>query len=111
MAKLYANENMPLPVVEYLRELGHDVETSRDAGRSNQRISDQEVLRYAADRGRAVLTLNRVDFHDLHKAGQIPHEGIVRCTEDKDFSALATRIHKAIGQTADLTGQLVRVTR
>jgi hypothetical protein len=32
VAHLYANENFPLPVVEALRRLGHDVLTSREAG-------------------------------------------------------------------------------
>lgn len=32
MARLYANENFPLPVVEVLRRLGHDVLTAGEAG-------------------------------------------------------------------------------
>ena len=32
MARLYANENFPLPVVEELRHLGHDVLTMQEAG-------------------------------------------------------------------------------
>src|SRR5471030_1143789 len=93
LAKLYANENMPLPVVERLRQLGHDVQTSHESGRANQRVPDNEVLQYATESGRAVLTLNRVDFHALHKAGGIAHAGIVTCTENRDFHALADRIH------------------
>ncbi|WP_442484067.1 DUF5615 family PIN-like protein [Aeoliella sp. SH292] len=31
MARLYANENFPLPIVQRLRELGHDVLTTLDA--------------------------------------------------------------------------------
>ena len=30
MARLYANENFPLPVVNELRRLGHDVLTTQD---------------------------------------------------------------------------------
>jgi uncharacterized protein DUF5615 len=44
---LYANENFPLPTVEALRQLGHDVQTSQDAGRANRKIPDEEVLEYA----------------------------------------------------------------
>ena len=32
MARLYANENSPLPVVEGLRHLGRDVPTMQEAG-------------------------------------------------------------------------------
>jgi hypothetical protein len=47
MARLYPNENFPLPVVEELRRLGHDTLTSRDAGKSGQAMPDEEVLRLA----------------------------------------------------------------
>ncbi len=93
LAKLYANENIPLPVVEHLRVLSHDVLTSLESGKANQRIPDDEVLEFAAESGRAVLTLNRIDFQLLHKARKISHAGIVTCTVDRDFQALAYRIH------------------
>lgn len=44
MARLYADEDFPLPVVEELRRLGHDVRTAQDAGRAGQSIGDPEVL-------------------------------------------------------------------
>jgi hypothetical protein len=34
MAKLYSNENFPLPVVEELRQLGHDVLTIQETGKA-----------------------------------------------------------------------------
>ena len=48
MARLYANENFPLPVVHELRVLGHDVLTSGEAGTGNRAIPDDEVLAFAA---------------------------------------------------------------
>ncbi len=48
MARLYANENFPMAVVMWLRALGNDVLTTHDVGRSNQRIDDFDVLRFAA---------------------------------------------------------------
>ncbi len=33
MARLYTNENFPLPVVETLRKLGHDVLTIQETGK------------------------------------------------------------------------------
>jgi hypothetical protein len=44
IARLYADENFPLPVVEALRGFGHDVLTTQDAGMANEGIPDQEVL-------------------------------------------------------------------
>ncbi len=92
IARLYANENFPLPVVIALRELGHDVLTTRDAGKANDAIPDEEVLRFAVANGRAVITHNRRDFVRLH--GRKPdHEGILICTDNPDFSALAGKVH------------------
>ena len=62
MAKFYANENFPLPVVQGLRERGHDVLTTLEAGKANQSIEDDEALNLAASLERAVLTLNRRHF-------------------------------------------------
>jgi hypothetical protein len=38
MARLYTNENIPMPVVAELRRLGHDVLTSLDAGNANSDV-------------------------------------------------------------------------
>lgn len=85
MGHLYANENFPLPVVERLRELGHDVLTTTDAGQSDQAASDEEVLAFAILQSRAVLTLNRKHFVRLHRDHD-DHRGIVVCTFDADFN-------------------------
>lgn len=112
MASLYSNENFPKRVVEELRRLGHDVLTSYEAGRANQRVPDDQVLEYAIARNRAVLTLNRVDFIRLHKETPGTHAGIIVCTrDDADPSALAARIHAALIVHPDLSGQLIRIVR
>ncbi len=56
MALLYANENFPLQVVQVLRVLGHDVLTTSEAGNANQSTPDEEVLAYATQNQRALLT-------------------------------------------------------
>ena len=66
MARLYSNENFPLPVVQELRRLGHDVLTVQDTAQENRSIPDEEVLVFAHRQGRAVLTINRKDFLRLH---------------------------------------------
>lgn len=44
MARLYADENFPLPIVELLRSEGHDVLTTEEAGNSGAGIPDEEAF-------------------------------------------------------------------
>jgi len=67
MARLYANENFPLPVVEELRGLGHDVLTMQEAGQANQSMADESVLAFARVQGRVLLSLNRKHFIRFHR--------------------------------------------
>ena len=108
MANLYSNENFPLQVVEALRTFGHDVLTSYDSGKANQSIPDADVLAFATDEGRILVTLNRRHFIGLHRRDP-NHAGIVVCSYDPDFAALAGRIHAALIARPDIRGQLVRV--
>jgi predicted nuclease of predicted toxin-antitoxin system len=110
MAKLYSNENFPLPVVERLRSLGHDVVTIQETGKADQAMPDREVLAFAIREGRAVLTLNRLHFIRLHQQ-DASHSGIIVCTFDLDFEGQARRIHEAITSQGNLHGQLLRVNR
>lgn len=110
MARLYADEQYPYPVVELLRALGHDVLTVQEAGKANQRISDSDVLAFATSSQRAVITLNRKDFFRLHRV-QPEHAGIIACTNNRDWEALANRIHIVITAESDLQGKLIRVVR
>ena len=60
--------------------------------------------------GRAILTLNRLDFKRLHI--QVPdHAGIIICTEDPDRLGQAQRIAESVAATGELGGQLIRVYR
>lgn len=110
MARLYANENFPVEVVQRLRELGHDVLTTHDAGKSNQAIEDDLVLRFATETGRCVITINRKDFLRLHRSYP-DHAGIIICTENRDFAAFASRIDEALQSETELAGKLLRVVR
>ncbi|MFN0034328.1 MAG: DUF5615 family PIN-like protein [Saprospiraceae bacterium] len=111
MAKLYTNENMDHAVVEMLRSLNHDVLTTKDAGKANQGIPDDEVLSFAHSEKRIVVTFNYQDFKHLHRLSS-QHSGIIICTEDRDVSALAYRIHAAIeASEGNLENQLIRVNR
>ena len=110
MASFYSNENFPLPVVEALRILGHDVLTVKEAGNAEQAISDEAVLSFAHAHKRAVLTINRKHFIRLHRAIS-EHSGIVICTYDPQFTEQAERIHASVSELSNLEGVLLRVNR
>jgi hypothetical protein len=110
MARLYADENYDYRVVEELRKLGHDMLTANDAGQARQGLSDAQVLAFAISQTRAVITFNRRHFIRLHRQVQ-PHCGIIVCTDDRDWIALAARVHLAIIALPSLDNQLIRVNR
>ena len=110
MASFYTNENFPIKIVQYLREIGHDVLTSQDAGNANQRIPDDSVLEFAAKAGRILLTLNRRDFISLHEKIS-NHAGIIVCTQNTDLREQTEQIDKAVRETGEMSGKLIRVNR
>jgi predicted nuclease of predicted toxin-antitoxin system len=109
VAALYADENVPPELSDRLRALGHDVLTALADGRANQRVPDPDVLARASALGRAVVTGNRHDYHRLHRIAP-SHAGIVTYTDD-NWTAVADRIHLAIGTRLLLAGILIRVIR
>jgi predicted nuclease of predicted toxin-antitoxin system len=110
MASFYTNENFPVQIALYLREMWHDVLTSYEAGNANQRIPDREVLGYAAKTGRIVLTLNRRDFIAIHEKAPA-HAGIIVCTQNPDLNEQAKQIDSVVRKMGNLAGKLVRVNR
>ena len=110
MSRVMLDEDFPHPVGHELRALGHDVLTPADVGRAGKRIPDDQVLAFATSVGRAVLTINQWDFVRLHRANA-RHAGIVVCTYDLNFVALAARIDCAIRSASPLAGTLIRVKR
>ncbi len=98
MARLYANENFPLPVVEELRRLGHDVLTIQETGQAGQALSDEGVLASACSQGRMLLTFNRKHFIRLHQQ-QHDHCGIIACTVDADFIAFGASHPPSVGDS------------
>jgi hypothetical protein len=110
VARLFADENFPFPVVEALRRIGHDVVTVVDVGRAGQGLTDKAILELAAADQRAVITLNRRHFVRLH-AAEPDHPAIIVCSLDLDFDGQAARIDSAIRTQASLAGYLGRVNR
>jgi hypothetical protein len=110
MARLFSDEDFPRPAVEALRHLGHHVLRMEEIGLAGQGIKDEVVLERASLDLRIVLTINHRDFMRLHRT-VAHHAGIISCTSDTDFPALAARIHAALANEDSLEGRLIRVTR
>jgi hypothetical protein len=110
MARLYADEDFSAPVIQRLRQLGHDILTPYEVGQAGQGITDAAVVAFATAAGRAVMTLNRRHFIRLHTEA-LSHAGIVVCTRDDDVAVLADRIHHQLQRTPTLQGQLLRINR
>ncbi len=111
MTKFYANENFPLDLVQELRRFGYDVLTSSEAGQANQSISDEDVLNFAHEKQRVVITLNREDFISLHRQGK-KHSGIFICKEDRNYKGQAEKNHEFIvSNTRPLMGRLIRIKK
>jgi predicted nuclease of predicted toxin-antitoxin system len=107
----YSNECFPRPVVIILRELGHNVLTTHEAGKSNRGIPDESVLGYAIKNKLAVLTCDRDKFIQLHSETVTEHYGIVVCTMDNDFQRFASQVHESINTKRTLMGELIRITK
>lgn len=99
-----------MPTVIELRNLGHDVLTSYESGKAGRRISDPEVMQFAIEEQRILVTLDRRHFIRLHQENS-NHFGIIVCTFDANFVGLAKRIDSALTDLADFRGQLIRVNR
>lgn len=110
MARLYADENFPYPVVDALLSAGHDVLTIQDDGRANQRFPDDALLARTSELGRVLLTTNRKHFLRLHREFPV-HVGIIICTYDPDPQGLALRIDELLRSDVPLIGTLLRVVR
>jgi len=93
-----------------MRRLGHDVVDTEHLGLANRGVSDSEILVAATDAGRAVLTLDRGDCYRLHRARD-DHAGIIACTQDVNWTSMATRIDAALASVEHLRGQYIRVVR
>ncbi|MBI4388706.1 MAG: DUF5615 family PIN-like protein [Nitrospinae bacterium] len=57
--RLFADENLPEPIIEYLRTLGHDVLSIRGEGLCG--MSDDDVYLQACRENRVVVTMDK-DF-------------------------------------------------
>jgi predicted nuclease of predicted toxin-antitoxin system len=110
MFRFYANENLSFILVKELRDLGHDVLTSYEAGNANQRIPDERILAEATMNNRCVLTFNRDNFLQLHRSG-IKHSGIIIFKDDRDRLNQVLTLQKYLITQKTLQNRLIRVLK
>lgn len=110
MARLFADLNIRVQLVQELRRLGHVVIVPGDNAPVLDRVPDHQVLATATDFAAVMLTYDRWDFVALHRAG-LPHTGIIVCSTDMDDESLARRIGAALEAHQPLDGKLVRISK
>jgi predicted nuclease of predicted toxin-antitoxin system len=108
--RLYSDENFPLEIVRQLRQMKYDVLTSYEAGQANQGIPDDEVLAFATQEKRVLVTLNRDDFIALHRTG-ISHTGIIISKDDRDYLGQTQILHSCISENPDFINRLIRIKK
>jgi hypothetical protein len=63
--RFYLDENVDPLLARRLRDKGYDAISALEAGRSHQRIADEEQLAYAASEGRAIFSHDIKDYSPL----------------------------------------------
>jgi hypothetical protein len=94
---LYSDEDVDPALAVHLRQDGYDALSTHEAGRANQRISDEDQLVYAAQQGRTLLTFNVRDFVHLDrewKAANKKHHGIVVSPRIEALGELLRRVQQ-----------------
>jgi predicted nuclease of predicted toxin-antitoxin system len=90
MRKVYADENVWMPVVEGLRRRGWEITSAIEEDTLG--ASDLEHLKYASDRGWVILTFDD-DFLSLVDGMETQHPGVVFISQyGKDVGDLVRRI-------------------
>ena len=109
--QLFCDQNIMVETVEFLRQQGHDVSSTREVGLAL--APDDEVLGFAIKYARVLLTFN-ADFGDLRLFPVGTHAGIIRLRVTQQTAEVLHPVLKsALGQLADrdLSGKLVTITK
>jgi len=111
MIKFLADENIPFPVVEFLRGRGFDVQKATEGG--IQGASDDAILQAARKSGRVLLPFDK-HFANIHVYPPESHFGIIRIrihppVTDDVIKALDQLLQKL--DTETITGTLIVLER
>lgn len=109
--KLYMDENIPIIRTKILRNKGFDILTTEEA--LNKGAADSAQLKFAAENGRAIVTINRVDFEILAQEyflADRAHSGIF-ISPDIAPGKIASRLSSFLDMmTADeMAGQVIYI--
>ena len=108
--KMFANENLFEPIIDFLRELDNDVLSIREAGLSG--IPDDKVYQLACEQKRVIITMDK----DFSKVFRFPPErcgGIIVVKIYKRTVEETLKIFRDFYQgikKEDIAGNLVIVT-
>ena len=108
--KLFASENLFELIIAYLRSLGHDVLSIRDAGLSG--IPDDKVYQIACKENRVIVTMDK-DFSRIFRfppdrCGGIIVAKIYKRTVDETLE-IFKKFHSSLKET-DILENLVIIT-
>lgn len=108
--KIFANENLFEPIIDYLRSLGNDVLSIRDCGLSG--ISDDEVYKKACKENRVIITMDK-DFARIfrfppQRCGGIVVAKIYKRPVDETLT-IFRKYYQSI-KAEDVKGNLVIIT-
>ena len=108
--KIFANENLFEPIIDYLRSLGNDVLSIRDSGLSG--ISDDEVFERACKENMVIITMDK-DFTRIfrfppEKCGGIVVAKIYKRTVDETLT-IFKKYYQPIKEE-DIKGNLIIIT-
>ncbi len=108
--KMFANENLFEPIIDFLRSRGHDVLSIRDSGLSG--ISDDEVYQRACKEKRVIITMDK-DFSRMfrfppEKCGGIIVVKIYKRTVD-DTLLIFKKFYESL-QEKDIPENLIIIT-
>ena len=108
--RMFANENLFEPIIDFLRSRGHDVLSIRDSGLSG--ISDDEVYQRACREKLVIVTMDK-DFSRMfrfppQKCGGIVVVKIYKRTVDETLS-IFKRFYESL-QEKDILENLVVIT-
>ncbi len=112
--RLYFDRHIMTRLADDLRNRGHDVLRTEEAGLDT--ATDEQQLAFAAGEGRAILTFNIRDFAPLHNewmAAGRSHAGIIvsRQLGSRQYGLLLLRVLQLLNHdTADeMTGSIVHL--
>jgi len=107
--RLFCDQNIMRETVGFLRQLGHDVVSTREV--DLQDAVDSEILAFAVREERILLTHNS-DFGDLRLFPPGTHSGIIRLRiKDQTADSLHPVLERSLDRLKDkqLDGKLVTV--